>query len=108
MESLSGLSESKGLISERLEPSYGQRTLALVVWAPMMAVKAIRRDPEEWASPSFLAISAASAVASSWVILFVGGRWRADSAWSDRLGRLLAVSWLMPLPLYILVSVIVF
>src|SRR5258708_33723451 len=23
--------------SERLEPSYGQRTLALVVWAPMMA-----------------------------------------------------------------------
>jgi hypothetical protein len=46
-----------------------------------------------------MAFSVASAVGSSWVILLAGGRWRADPGWGDRLGRLLAVMWLVPLPL---------
>ena len=44
----------------------------------------------------YLALSAntATAVASSWVTLLIGGRWRADPGWSDRLGRFLGALWI--------------
>ncbi len=35
-----------------------------------------------------------SAVAVTWLLLWLGGGWRAESGWIDRLGRLLGVSWI--------------
>jgi hypothetical protein len=34
-----------------------------------------------------------SAVAVTWLLLWLGGGWHAESTWLDRLGRLLAVFW---------------
>jgi len=36
-----------------------------------------------------------SAVAVSWLILWLGGWWRAEPSWIDRLGRLLGVFWVV-------------
>ena len=36
-----------------------------------------------------------SAVAVSWLILWLGGGWRAEPSWIDRLGRLLGVFWIV-------------
>ncbi len=34
------------------------------------------------------------AVAVTWLLLWLGGGWRAESAWIDRLGRLLGIFWI--------------
>jgi hypothetical protein len=39
------------------------------------------------------------AVAASWMLLAMSGRWRADPSWSDRAGRALGVYWIATLPL---------
>jgi hypothetical protein len=36
-----------------------------------------------------------AAIMASWLTLFVGGRWRAQASWVDRLGRAMAVFWLL-------------
>ena len=36
------------------------------------------------------------AVLAAWMLLAIGGRWRAERSWIDRLGRILGVFWLMP------------
>jgi len=40
-------------------------------------------------------VSAAAAVLASWTLLAVGGRWRPERSWMDRLGRALGVFWLL-------------
>jgi len=55
----------------------------------------------------WLAVSAASAIGSSWVIMLVGRRWQPDPGWSDRLGRLLAVVWLVTLAVDIILYLII-
>ncbi len=37
---------------------------------------------------------AGAAVLGSWLTLIVGGRWRAEPSWPDRLGRLLGLYWI--------------
>jgi hypothetical protein len=44
------------------------------------------------------------AVASAWLTLAVGGRWRAGRDWIDRLGLALGVFWLISPPFYKLVE----
>jgi hypothetical protein len=46
-----------------------------------------------------LATSVSIAIAASWVTLVVVGRWRPEPSWDDRIGRLLAVAWLILGPL---------
>jgi hypothetical protein len=36
-----------------------------------------------------------AAVAVTWLLLWLGGGWRGESAWIDRLGRLLGVFWIV-------------
>lgn len=43
------------------------------------------------------ALIVAYAVGSSWITLLISGRWRAESGWIDRLGRLLGLVWICPL-----------
>jgi hypothetical protein len=35
------------------------------------------------------------AVAVSWMTLLIGGRWRAEPSWIDRLGRVMGVGWIV-------------
>ncbi len=35
------------------------------------------------------------AILVSWMTLFVGGRWRADPSWVDRLGRAMGICWIL-------------
>jgi hypothetical protein len=39
------------------------------------------------------------AVASSWLLLLVSGRWRPEPSWIDRSGRVLGWIWIAILPL---------
>ena len=34
------------------------------------------------------------AVRSTWLLLFLGGRWRAEASWVDRVGRALGIYWI--------------
>jgi hypothetical protein len=48
----------------------------------------------------------AVAVAMSWIVLAIVGRWHPERAWDDRLGRALGVVWMLIYlcaPLHILV-----
>lgn len=72
------------------------------VWAPSLLSQAIwsssgGQPPQPW-----LAYNAATVVGSSWLILFVGSRWRSERSWIDRFGRFLGVVWLVPIPLSML------
>jgi hypothetical protein len=42
-----------------------------------------------------LPLTVSIAIAVAWITLAVVGRWRPEPAWDDRLGRLLAVCWLI-------------
>ncbi len=44
-------------------------------------------------------LTSASSVLAAWVVLAVSGRWRSRCDWVDRLGRIFAVVWLLPLVL---------
>jgi hypothetical protein len=69
------------------------------VWVPLLAILAIRDNLDLNTTEYFytlMATSAATAVASSWVTLLIGGRWRADPGWCDRLGRFLGILWMVP------------
>ena len=35
------------------------------------------------------------AVASVWIVMWLGGTWRAERSWIDRAGRALGVYWIM-------------
>jgi hypothetical protein len=68
------------------------------VWVPFLAILAIRKHLDEMSTQHFymaMATSTGTAVASSWITLLIGGRWRADPRWIDRLGRFLGASWMM-------------
>jgi hypothetical protein len=41
-----------------------------------------------------LSMAAPSAVAATWAVLAIGGRWRPERSWLDRLGLLLGVYWI--------------
>jgi hypothetical protein len=43
----------------------------------------------------FASILAAAMIAGGWIAMAVGGRWRPEPTWLDRLGRLLGVSWIV-------------
>jgi hypothetical protein len=80
-------------------------TSVIAFWPPLLAILGIRgvlNGPGyDGLICSSIKISVAASVGSSWVMLLAGGRWRADPGWSDRLGRLLSVAWLVPLLLYV-------
>ena len=38
------------------------------------------------------------AVASAWLVLWENGRWRPQPSWTDRLGRLLGLFWVLTIP----------
>jgi hypothetical protein len=46
-----------------------------------------------------LGVSMSIAIAASWGALAIVGRWRPEPSWDDRIGRLLAVAWLVLGPL---------
>ena len=68
-------------------------TTSLALRLPMLAIQVSRQSfNRNAAGPySLLAVAAASSVGSSWIILLVSGRWRAEASWIDFLGRLLGV-----------------
>jgi hypothetical protein len=87
------------------QPGFVAGTSALsgfAVWMPVLAIRMIRHFPGEQPPHPFLALVTASAVGSAWLVLLAGGRWRAESGWIDRFGRLLGTVWLLPIPLTIL------
>jgi len=77
------------------------------VGAPVLVTQVVWPSPSDQPPHLLLAFSAASAVGSAWLILFVGGRWRAEPGWIDRFGRLLGAVWLVPIPLSILTRLLV-
>jgi hypothetical protein len=83
-------------------------TSAIALWVPAVGAWATRRNLDEYQSLVFLTISAGSAVASCWTILLIGGRWRPDPGWGDRVGRVLGIVWLAPIPLYLLETILVY
>jgi hypothetical protein len=70
----------------------GVRTLFLRVksggWGPWNTARIAMADVQ------MLMIAAPSAVAATWAVLAVGGRWRPERSWLDRLGLLLGVYWI--------------
>jgi hypothetical protein len=53
-------------------------------------------------SARFLGTSAQAAglaVLISWLILQLGGRWRSEASWVDRLGRAIGVAWISVIPI---------
>ena len=54
----------------------------------------------DYAGPYFstTAFGATTAVAAAWSLLFLSGRWRSDSGWLDRMGRLMGWFWLAIIP----------
>jgi hypothetical protein len=79
------------------------------VWVPSLAIMPGRKplDPISFRQIYMsMPTSVASAVAASWATLLVGGRWRADPGWCDRLGRLLGLVWLVPLLLWVCVCLL--
>jgi hypothetical protein len=70
----------------------------LVLSLPLMALWQGSTLPVQF----ILAQTVACAVGSAWLVLLFGGRWRGDSGWIDRLGRLLGAAWIAPISLIIL------
>jgi hypothetical protein len=59
------------------------------VWFPFLTMLTIQKYFDPMSIQFFysaMATSFATAVASCWITLLVGGRWRADPGWCDRLG----------------------
>lgn len=54
--------------------------------------------------PTYLA---GTAVLISWLILALGGRWRGEPTWIDRVGRIAGIGWLVLLPVYFVIEVAV-
>ena len=50
-----------------------------------------------WAGSSAWAPGPGVAVTAAWVVLVLGGRWRAEPVWIDRLGRIVGGSWMVVL-----------
>jgi hypothetical protein len=76
----------------------------LGLWVPLPAILAMRATRREDPPLALFAIAAASAVGASWLILWMGRRWRAEAGWIDRAGRALGVVWLVRIPLGLLLG----
>ncbi len=81
-------------------------TLVLLAWLPPFAFNLVKKF-RQGVNPSAaglalefitqnIANGIACAVMASWVALYFSGRWRANRDWTDRLGRLLGVFWIVP------------
>lgn len=46
------------------------------------------------------------AIAASWLMLAIGGRWRSEPSWIDRAGRALGWAWVALTPLYLWVALL--
>jgi hypothetical protein len=75
--------------------------LALVATAATTTLQQLTASGWTWINPAYLGIWAANsregppfAVAFAWATLALGGRWRADRSWVDRLGRVLGLAWI--------------
>jgi hypothetical protein len=63
-------------------------------------------EMSNWAGPILVSsILAGTAVASCWLTMAASGRWRAERAWLDRLGRALGFAWLASYPLLLWLAV---
>jgi hypothetical protein len=74
------------------------------VWAPILANLESRKGLDLTSTQYLymnMTTSVATAVASVWITLLIGGRWRADPGWCDRLGRVLGIFWIVPLVLWV-------
>jgi hypothetical protein len=94
----SGLMRQPGIVA-----MVATSTMA-AVWVPFLAILAIRKDLDLTSTQYLymnMATSVATAVASSWITLLIGGRWRADPGWCDRLGRVLGILWIVPFVLWV-------
>ena len=58
------------------------------VWGPWNVTKLALSDIH------MLMVAAPSAVAATWLVLALGGRWRPERSWLDRTGLLLGVYWI--------------
>jgi len=58
------------------------------VWGPFDAVRQVRGIFQ------MFMLAAPSAVAATWAVLALGGRWRPERSWLDRLGLLLGIYWI--------------
>jgi hypothetical protein len=72
--------------------------LAIVFFGVLSAVVLARGERSEdltavllvFAAPTYIGL----AVSASWLTLFVGGRWRAEPSWIDRVGRAMGAIWI--------------
>jgi hypothetical protein len=62
-----------------------------------------RPSYHEWPF-EYTTYSAGCAVGAVWLVLWLGGRWRAERSWIDRLGRGLGAYWISMVPLVIFCS----
>jgi hypothetical protein len=65
---------------------------------PGLTLSAFALGPSSW-FPGSSAQAAGTAVVASWLILRLGGRWRGEPGWVDRLGRAIGVAWIATIPI---------
>jgi hypothetical protein len=60
------------------------------VWSYVLGLDGMRR----------VASRVSFAVGAAWFLLVIGGRWRAEPSWIDRVGRAVGIFWVALIPLY--------
>jgi hypothetical protein len=79
----------------------GTRSYSLYHLLDILSVTNVFRGPVNVYNSSYFAGSAfaiSAAVAAAWLLLAVGGHWRSEPHWLDRLGRALGTYWIAIIP----------